>query len=111
MNIDSKLIDAFHLMWGKFPEPVMLIHKTRDILAVNEVCSKFGGTSGIKCTSIGTPEQHKKCLANQALTSGQAAYSKSESNGKTVIGFWIPVADHPDIYVHFGIGMAIDYNN
>lgn len=110
MNVDSKVIDAFHLMWGNFPEPVMLVHKTREILAVNEACSKLGGVVGIKCSSIGGPESHKGCLANQALASQSATYSKNESNGKTVIGFWIPVVDHPDIYVHFGIGTTIDYD-
>lgn len=108
--IDSKVIDAFHLMWGNFPEPVMLVHKTREILAVNEACSKLGGVVGIKCSSIGEPERHKRCLANQALASQRAAYSKNESDGKTVIGFWIPVVDYPDIYVHFGIGTIIDYD-
>jgi hypothetical protein len=111
MNIDSKVIDAFHLMWGNFPEPVMLVHKSRDILAVNEACSKLGGVVGIKCASIGAPEQHKGCLANQALASRRATYSKNESNGKTIIGFWVPVADSSDIYVHFGIGTTIDYDN
>ena len=110
MNIDSKVIDAFHLMWENFPEPAMLVHKNRDILAVNECFSKLGVVVGRKCTSIGAPEEHNGCLANQALASGRAAYSKSESNGKTVIGFWIPVADHPDIYVHFYIGTTIDYD-
>ncbi|MDF2572512.1 MAG: hypothetical protein K0R55_4116 [Sporomusa sp.] len=108
--VDSKILEAFHLMWGKFPEPVMLIHKTREILAVNEVCGKAGGVTGIKCTSIGSPEQHKRCLANQALVSQQATYSKGESNGREVIGYWIPVPNYPECYVHFGVGTMIDYN-
>ncbi|WP_371373248.1 hypothetical protein [Sporomusa aerivorans] len=108
--IDDKIIEAFHLMWGNFPEPVMLVHKTREILAVNEACRLVGGTAGIKCSSIGSPERHKRCLANQALASQQASYSKGESNGKTVIGYWIPVTGQPDIYVHLGVGTTIDYD-
>lgn len=108
--VDSKIEEAFQLMWGKFPEPVMLIHKNRDILAVNEACHNAGGVAGIKCTSIGSPEQHKRCLANQALASQQATYSKGESNGKTVIGYWIPISDYPELYVHFGVGTMIDYD-
>lgn len=108
MNVDSKVINAFRLMWGNFPEPVMLVHKTREILAVNETCRKLGGVVGIKCSSL--PGQHKGCLANQALASQQAAYCKSEVNGKTIIGFWIPVIEHPDIYIHFGVGTTIDYD-
>lgn len=108
--VDSKISEAFQLMWGKFPEPVMLVHKSREILAVNEACQNAGGTAGIKCSSIGTPDRHKGCLANQALASGQASYCKSDANGKTIIGYWIPVADHPEIYVHFGVGTTIDYD-
>lgn len=109
--VDATVIDAFQLMWGNFPEPVMLVHQNRAILAVNEACSKFGGEVGIKCSSIGAPENHKGCLANQALASRQATYSKNQANGKPVIAFWIPIADHPDILVHFGIGTTIDYDN
>ncbi len=78
--------------------------------AVNEACTKLGGVVGIKCSSIGGPERHKGCLANQALASQRATYSKNQSDGKTIIDFWIPVVDHPDIYVHFGIGTTIDYD-
>lgn len=109
--IDANVIEAFHLMWGKFPEPVMLVHKKRDILAVNETCSKVGGVAGIKCTSIGTPEQHKGCRANQALASQKATYCKSETQGRTIIGYWIPVEGYPEIYIHFGVGTMINYDD
>lgn len=108
--VDTKIVEAFQLMWGNFPEPVMLVHKSREILAVNKACSQAGGVVGIKCSSIGTPEQHKRCRANQALASQQATYVKSETNGKVVIGYWIPVEGNPDIYVHFGVGTTIDYD-
>lgn len=108
--VDSNIVEAFHLMWGNFPEPVMLVNKRRDILAVNKVCSKAGGVAGIKCTSIGTPDQHKGCLANRALSSQQATYCKSEGHGKMVIGYWIPVDGFPEIFVHFGVGTMINYD-
>jgi len=108
--IETKVIEAFHLMWGKFPEPVMLVHKSREILAVNEVCASAGGVVGNKCSEKGSPEQHKGCLANQALATQQARYSKNKSGEKEVIGYWIPVTGYPEIFVHFGIGTMIDYN-
>ena len=108
--VDSKIIEAFHLMWGKFPEPVCLIHKSREIIAVNEVCQKNGGVIGVKCFSKDSSEPHKYCLANQALASQQATYSKGESYEKEVIGYWIPVTDCPEIYVHFAVGAMIDYS-
>jgi hypothetical protein len=108
--VDSKVIEAFDLMWGKFPEPVMLVHKTREILAVNEACRNAGGVAGSKCSEKGTPEQHKGCLANQALATQEAKYSKNKNGDKEVIGYWLPVTGYSDIYVHFGIGTVIDYN-
>ncbi|SHI79108.1 hypothetical protein [Propionispora hippei] len=107
---DAKVIEAFQMMWGNFPDPVMLVHKSREILAVNASYNKLGVVPGIKCSSMGTPERHKRCLANKALASQQAAFFKGEVNGKSVIGFWIPVVGYPDIYVHFGVGMMIDYD-
>ncbi len=108
---DAKVIEAFNLMWGNFPEPVMLVHKTREILAVNEACRKAGGVAGDKCSEKGSPEQHQGCLANQALATQQAKYLKTKSGAREVIGYWIPLTGYPDIYVHFGIGTMIDYNN
>lgn len=107
---DEKVIEAFQMMWGSFPDPVMLVHKNRDILAVNEACSKAGGVPGIKCSSIGEPGQHRGCLANQALASQQAAYCKGENNGRSIIGYWLPVAGYPELYVHLGVGTMIDYD-
>ncbi len=108
--VDSKVIESFQLMWGNFPEPVMLVHKTREILAVNEACLNAGGVVGHKCSDIGSPEQHKRCLANQALAAQQAKYSKNKSGEREIIGYWIPITGYPDIYVHFGVGTTIDYN-
>lgn len=107
---DEKVIEAFQMMWGNFPDPVMLVHKSREILAVNEACSKAGGVSGIKCSSIGGPERHRGCLANQALASQQATYCKRESNGRSIIGYWLPLVGYPEIYVHLGVGTMIDYD-
>jgi len=106
----DKVIEAFHLMWGNFPEPVMLVHKNRDILAVNKSCSNAGGVAGRKCSDNGSPEQHKGCLANQALATQQAKYTKHKAGEREIIGYWIPVTGYSEIFVHFGIGTTIDYN-
>ncbi|MDF2634250.1 MAG: hypothetical protein K0R78_1124 [Pelosinus sp.] len=108
--MDAKVIEAFHMMWDNFPEAVMLIHKNREILAVNVACSKVGGVVGVKCSELGGPERHKGCLANQAIATKQTTYSKSEVGGKTIIGYWMPLTDYPDVYVHFGVGVMVDYN-
>jgi len=109
--VDSKVVEAFDLMWGNFPEPVMLVHKSREILAVNKTCRNTGGDAGGKCSEKGSPEQHKGCLANKALATQQTTYSKNKSGEREIIGYWMPITGYPEIFVHFGIGTTIDYNN
>jgi hypothetical protein len=109
LMVDSKIIEAFHLMWSKFPEPAMLIHKTREILAVNEACKNAEEIKGIideelvgkKCVSMMSPEIHRGCLANKALQTQQAMSMKKEFGGLEVSTYWIPVSGCPDVYVHF----------
>ena len=36
---DNEIIQAFHLMWGNFPEPVMITQKSREMIAVNVLLS------------------------------------------------------------------------
>lgn len=100
--IDSKIIDAFHMMWGSFPAPVRLIHKKRNVLAVNEIAKSMGMEIGVPCFLIGNPESHKACKANEALSSNKGQRMNVEP-GK--IKFWNPVRDCPDVYVHFTIAV------
>ncbi len=108
--IDAKVIEAFELMWGSFPEPVMLIDQSREILAINDACRDAGGVPGVKCSALGSPDSHKGCLANAALVFQRAQYSKNSIGGRDVIAFWMPVDGYPDIYVHFCVGATIDYD-
>jgi hypothetical protein len=98
--IDSKVLNAFQMMWGNFPGPVRLIHKSRKVLAVNDIAKTMGMEVGVHCFSIGNPESHKACKANEALSSAGGQRMNVEP-GK--IKFWIPVKDCPDAYVHFTI--------
>lgn len=93
-------IAAFHMMWGSFPGPVRLIHKSRKVLAVNEVAQGMGMEVGVPCFSIGNPESHKACKANEALALDKGQRMNVEP-GK--IKFWIPVRGCPDVYVHFTV--------
>lgn len=96
--VDSTVIDAFHMMWGKFPEPVRLIHKDRTVLAVNEAAASRGVEVGVHCYSVGNPELHKVCSANEALAS-QKGQRINAPDGR--IRFWSPVSNCPDVFVHF----------
>lgn len=50
---EQKIIEAFHLMWDHFPEPVMLIKRNRQIYAVNQKAASLGMSDQIKCSSMG----------------------------------------------------------
>ena len=41
-TLPQNVIDAFHLMWNGFPEPVMLTHKSFKVLAINRACAARG---------------------------------------------------------------------
>jgi len=107
--IDSKVIDAFHLMWGSFPEPATLVHKSREIIAVNVACQNIGRVKGMNCATHGAPEAHRGCLANQALATQQPAFKKVKFGEKEIISYWLPVEGYPELFVHFGVGVTIDY--
>lgn len=112
LTIDSQLAEAFHLMYDHFPETVMLIHKSREVLAVNKAGALSGLAAGMFCNKQGSPEVHQGCLANKALSAQSAAWMKYPAPnraGDTAIAFWLPVSGHPDIYVHFAVGNIRDY--
>lgn len=114
--VSQQTLDAFHQMWGTFPEPVMLVHKSRTVLAVNDFATKLGIPTEIKCFSLNQNEQGisdhcRQCKANLALRTGEAISEKDSINGVEIIGFWVPVKGVPDIYVHFGIGTAAQAAN
>lgn len=109
--IDLHVINAFQLMWGPFPEPVMLIHKSRTILAVNDYARHMGIPVGAKCyglnPEVGPADDHcGRCKANLALKTGETVCTEEEMGGRRVIGYWMPLKEVDDVYVHFGIGTA-----
>jgi len=109
--VDEQVIKAFQMMWGKFPEGVMLVDKGRNIIAVNTVYEATGLKAGMVCAQLGSPENHKGCLANLALSEQTAKYTKTNMGDKEVIGFWVPVVGEKDLYLHFSVGMVVDYDN
>lgn len=101
--VDQKVIEAFHMMWGSFPGPVRLIHKNQTVLAVNETALNMGMETGVPCFSIGNPEAHKGCRANEAISSNKAQVSNV---GQEKFKYWLPVKDCADVYVHFTIDIT-----
>jgi hypothetical protein len=107
--LEQKILDAFQTMWGPFPEPVMLIHKDRTILALNDFARKLGVPSGVKCFSL-NPEAAtttcNNCKANLALREEHAVCTEETRDGHRIIGYWMPLKEEKDVYVHFGVGVA-----
>ncbi len=107
--VDQQTLDAFEQMWGPFPEPVMLVQKDRTILARNELARTVGIPTGIKCFSLNAEAVStacKTCKANLALREHRTVCTEEMQNGKKVIGYWMPLKNEPDVYVHFGVGCA-----
>jgi len=106
---DNEIIAAFHAMWDNFPEGVVITQKSREIVAVNKVAAKYGLTAGIKCSSIGKPEDHKGCRCNQAVDSGETQCYAYEGPFGKAYGFWVPITEKPEWILHFSVGRAFEY--
>jgi hypothetical protein len=105
--IREDLVKAFNQMWGKFPETVLLIHKSRTIIAYNECADKASEgmfSCGMKCTSC--PGDHSKCRANQALKERKTTTLEFEVAGEQRLSYWVPVEDESDYYVHLNVALV-----
>lgn len=109
---DEKLLEAFHLMWDFYPEAVMLIDKSRTILALNPAAEAEGRQLGSCCSLIEPLEKHKGCRAQQAWQTGAASVRKKPGKLGDIISFWLPISGYPDYLVHFSVGASqkYDYN-
>ena len=106
---DDVIIQAFHAMWDKFPEPVMMIKRSREIIALNPACEASGLQPGMKCSSVGSPEQHKGCRCNQAIDTASPVCVAYQSAKGQAYGYWIPVAEKPEWILHFSVGVYAEY--
>jgi hypothetical protein len=102
----QEVIDAFHLMWDNFPDPVSLVHKSREVAAVNKAHYL---EPGVICARTGREGSHAGCRANEALKSGKAIVcpNHSEAEDKERITYWIPLDGHSDYYVHLSVRFRI----
>ena len=51
IQVDEKLIEAFHLMFDHFPEGVQLAHKSKRVVALNPACEAMGRKIGMICAT------------------------------------------------------------
>jgi hypothetical protein len=108
-TLPEHVIEAFHLMWGNFPENVTLVHKSRHVMAINKAADAMGIVKpGMNCAQIGL-EPHKGCLADKALASGEVKYVHIPLPDGEATGFWIPLDGYPEFFLHFNVGLTMDY--
>ncbi|TGU71414.1 hypothetical protein E4633_13870 [Geomonas terrae] len=104
IEVSEEIISNFHLFWDNYPAPVMLVHKSRNIIAANKIGQEIGCPVGARCVDIGEKKHHASCKANRALQerTGVRDVAYVEHLGQVVDGYWIPLAGVEDLYVHFG---------
>lgn len=107
---DSDYVQAFDLMWEMFPEPTLLVRKDRTVVAANAAARRMGRTEGERCfgsSPHGGGKHHcRNCKADHALRDRRAYSEVSLDLGGPVTGYWLPLPDSDDLYVHFGFGVA-----
>jgi len=102
-EISEEIRSNFHLFWDNFPFPVMLVHRDRTILDRNTAGEGVGYIPGSRCADMGKKEDHRGCLANQALREQAAkrVVGYVEAASAVFDSYWVPLAGSEDIYLHF----------
>ena len=98
------LAAAFDQMWGRFPDPMLLVRSDRTILAQNDAArAQPWGVVGGKCYEANSAAQGRVCQgcqANAALNQGRAIACEGAQGGKRTRDYWIPVKGARDVYIH-----------
>lgn len=110
-QIEKKLSEAFHLMCDGFPEPMQLCHKTHRIVAVNPAAEKYGRVPGANCArncpSLKAGLCRRLLMTQKNRTTWFHLPAEGERRASTA--YWIQIDGYPDYYLHFGIGITINY--
>jgi len=108
---EAELSKAFHLLCDAFPEPVQLCHRTHRIVAVNPAAESYGRAVGQNCARNCPGLKAGLCRHAQMMKKGKSTWFHlpDGGNGRPSTAYWIPVTGHPEYYVHFGVGVTIDY--
>ncbi len=114
LGVRIETIEAFHMMWDNFPHPVLLLKKSREIVAMNKCAQERGYLACGKCFERGgKTEIHAGCLANTALELGepQRKVSYNKATNRITDGYWLPVPDEKDLYLHFAVYIDLPAEN
>lgn len=107
-EISNEIRSNFHLFWDNFPFPVLLVHKDRTIIERNKTAEAVGYVAGTRCVDMGKKEDHKDCLANQALKEQTAKRMVAYFDvAKAVLdSYWVPLAGAEDLYIHYAADIS-----
>lgn len=103
VQIDEKTLAAFHQLWDGFPTCVRMIHRSHEVLAVNDTAAGLGFKVGEHCNEDGNPQRHAGCKAMLALKTQQAQVQNTPVGR---VKFWLPVEGYPEVYIHFSVASA-----
>lgn len=109
---EKKLIDAFNMIWSKYPEPAMLVHRGKRVMAMNWACRQVSSKLGSFCHEISgraCQDDRGSCLLKSCLDTRQAMHIKINDGRKQWSIHWVPVEGHPDYCVHFFAGSADEH--
>lgn len=104
-TVKPATIASFKTMWNRYPQAVVLLNKSRDVLAVNKFAEGLGIPAGGKCFAFsGRDNICAGCKGNAALhkSTTMRDVSYSEALGQCLDTYWIPVEGEDDVFVHFG---------
>lgn len=110
-QIEMKLSEAFHLLCDAFPEPMQLCHKSHRIVAVNPAAEKYGRVVGKNCARGCWGFKAGLCRHIQMMKENKTTWFHLPGEGerRPTTMYWVLLDGYPDYYLHFGVGVTIDY--
>lgn len=108
--LPQEVIDSFHVMWDNYPEAASIVHKSKEVQAVNKAHFL---KPGLICARMGIHGPHVGCLAHKALSTREPVVVTHHSNDEEceMVTYWIPLDGHPDYFIHVSTRFTIDYAN
>ena len=100
LQVDEKIIQAFHLMWDGFPGAARLINKNYIIIAANQAAIANGHGPGICCAKMPSPTKHRGCKAQKTLNEQKGYVDHPLDNS---LRGWVPLAENSELFVHFSL--------
>ncbi len=103
-DIRVEILKAFQIMWHCFPATVFLLHRSRDIIGMNNAAKDLGILTGMKCFQLsGDTGIHDNCLGNSALRdeAGKRSVMYVPKMKQVLDSYWLPIPGEKNLLIHF----------